>query len=182
MMNKIKKLLKSKKGDVGFIAIAVLLIIILIFSVSVEYLKALTIIQSVSDSLQQSVISCATNNAYNAFHGVREGNSAAYLYGGEGMGWQEIVTTDDVERKLVSVMSLKKQGSYYVKKNDEGGTNFRISNIQVDYANVNVGHKGNSYTLSFSASCDLEVPYMILGQNVPFTKKVILHSTYIPLF
>lgn len=178
----IKKLLKSKKGEIGFLAITILLITIMILGVGIEYLKALTIIQSVSDSLQQSVISCATNNAYNAFHGVREGNSAAYLYGGEGMGWQEIVTTDDVERKLVSVMSLTKQGSYYVKKNENGGINFRISNIQVEYANVDVGHKGNSYTLSFSASCDLEVPYMIFGVNVPFTKKVILHSTYIPLF
>lgn len=179
-LKKIKTKLKSTKGDIGFMGIALVLICIMILAVGIEYLKALAIIQSVSDSLQEAVVCVATDNANSAFDGVREGNSSAHKYDGD--KWIAEVKTSDVENKLVSAMSLKKQGTKYIKFAQNGIANFSISNITVDYANVTVGDKGNAYTLSFSASCDLELSYIFLGVNIPITKKIVLHSTYIPLF
>ncbi|MFA9399294.1 MAG: hypothetical protein ACERKV_13650, partial [Clostridiaceae bacterium] len=68
-MKNIKRILKEKTGNALPLACAIVLSLILIFSVVAEYMRLQIIAKGVRDALQTSVISVASQNYDDVYNG-----------------------------------------------------------------------------------------------------------------
>jgi Flp pilus assembly protein TadG len=172
--------LKDTKGSLQIGAVAVLLLFFMMLSAVMESMKLKSITQGVGDIVQQAVLSAAADNAYNAYNGVREGNTAAADYTDN---WYDNVTTADVQYKLNSLLNLANNGGKYIKTSPDGKTQFALYNLNVQYDNPPVASFSNDTRLSFVTTFVLEVPMSFAGGYLmPYKKEMTVRSEYIPLY
>lgn len=180
MMERIRRKLNSRRGDVLIQGLVWLLIIFILFVGVMEFVRLQIISTSVRDAVEQAVTSVAINNAYNSYNGVREGNSGAYMLSGD--DWRENISTADVEYKLTSLLHLRSADGGLVRMNPDGKTyEFKISGLRVTPDNANFA--SNEKKAKYQAACTLTVPLSLGFQAFP---PVVVHmrhqSIYIALF
>lgn len=173
--------LKEKKGDGLFFAVAVLWSGIFLLMLVSIFIYLYTMMMGISDYTQQAILQTAASNAYNVYNGIREGNSSAHNYAGEGV-WNEMVTTAEVMRRLEDTLKLERKGNGLYKYKDDGSLHYAISDISIHCTNVSVGATDNSITLTFETTVQAEVPVYFLGVTVPIDKPISLTSYYTPRF
>ena len=146
-----------------------------------EYTRASIISTGVRDAVESAIRTTATSNAYNTFHGVREGNSGAYEPDGSG-GWSEMVTTADVVYKLRNLLNLKSQSGGYVRLLPDGKSyEFKISGINVEAEITPLGD--NKQQSTYHTKCLVEVPFQFGFGYLPDIRIHMKHqSIYVPRF
>ncbi len=177
---RIKKKLSSNRGASLYIWILFFLVLLaILYAVISEYTRTSMICTTIRTNVEKAITTTATSNAYNTYHGVREGNSGAYEPDGSG-GWNETVTTADVVYKLRSLMNLKYEGGGYVHYNRDG-KEFIISNINVEAEITPLGN--NKKQSTYHTTCLVEVPFSLGFDYLPNIRvNMDLHSTYVPRF
>ena len=79
-MQKIRQILKDKKGSSFPLIVAVTLCLVIIITGIYEYFRLMIIAQGVRDAVQDAVISTVNDNYDDVYHGVREGYSGGYQH------------------------------------------------------------------------------------------------------
>lgn len=156
-MTKIKRILRSKKGNSYPLAIAIALAIVIIASAGFEYMRLLTIAQGVRDGVQSAIISVSTGNYSDVYASLREGYSGGFVNDGD--GFREQINTGDVYARLSDLLGLQRDGAYYVKY--AGDTvEFRLSNLNINVINAPFAPSNRDTAQRFlaEATIQLEVP------------------------
>lgn len=168
ILSKLRSKLKERKGSINVNAPFLIIFSLMLMAAVYEYMNAFTIAQGVHDFTYQAIISSATSNAYNAFDGVKEGNT-----------YTGIVSTNEVRSRLISTVGLN--SSLEKKVNEK--LKFSIKNLNVDYVNVTIGATTNDTTLSFQATLTLLIPIQFGNESLgSIPKPIKVKATYIPLF
>lgn len=179
-MNRIISKLKEKSGA-GMITPAIAVIISVMFLLLLSNLIYLySMIMGLSDYIQEAVIQTAASNAYNAYKGIRDGNSSAHTYAGDG-AWSEVVSTSEVSTRLRDMLQMERLGNRLYKEKD-GVLRYAISDIDVRCNNVSVGDFRNTARLTFKVSAVAEIPMSFMGAQITVRKPITLTSYYTPKF
>lgn len=84
MREKLKSLIKDKRGVSFPLVIAVTLSLVLILCGLSEYFRLYVIAAGVREAVEDAIISTVNDNYFGVYHGVREGYSGSYVAFGEG--------------------------------------------------------------------------------------------------
>ncbi len=180
-MERIRKILKSNKGEGFPLAIAIVLVLIMIFTGISEYFRLNIIAQGVRDSLQDAVISTVTQNYANVYHGTREGYSGGYTPSAN--DFEESLDYGDIYDRLEDVLGIQYNGGYEKLTND-GKTEFEVYALDVDIRNAPLASGDiSSRRFEIDSYITLEVPVSFGGKLLP-PMKIRLKTTagYIPKF
>lgn len=178
--SKIASKLREKKGQAMITPVICVIVGVLFILLLSCFVYIYTMIMGISDYLQQAVLQTAAANAYNAYNGIREGNSSAHIYAGNG-DWNEMVSTAELQTRLKESLNMSRQGNRLYKEKD-GVLRYAISEIDVVCSNVEVGAGGNSVKLTFKTSAVAELPVSFMGAKITVRKPISLISYYTPLF
>ncbi len=179
-MEVIIRKLREKDGA-GMITPVVAMLVALPFLVLLSnFIYIFSMAMNISDYVQEAVLQTATANAYNAYSGIREGNSSAHMYAGDEV-WNEMVSTAELQTRLKEMLQMERQGNRLLKEKD-GVLRYMISNINTKCTNVSVGAVGNSVKLTFTTTVMAEVPVSFLGVRITSRTPISLTSYYTPLF
>lgn len=176
----IKAKLREKNGDGLFMAVAIVWAALFLLLILAVFIHLHTMVMGISDFTQQAILQTAASNAYNAYNGVREGNSSAHNYAGEG-AWNEMVTTAEVMRRLEDTLDLERRGNSLYKY-DGGTLKYAITDIEIHCTNVPVGSASNNIRLTFYTTVTAVIPVRFMGANVDIEKTIKLTSYYTPRF
>ncbi len=84
-ISRLRTKLHCKKGLSMYLWALILLVSLLLLLTGIwEATRAGIVYIGVRDAVESAIITTATSNAYNTYHGVREGNSGAYTPDGTG--------------------------------------------------------------------------------------------------
>lgn len=179
---KLKKILKSRRGNGVPLAVAITLALVIIFAGISEYLRLLLIAQGVRDAVQSSVVSVVNDNYDDVYHGVREGYSGGYqpMAG----SFEQSLDYGDIYGRLDRVLGLTRNGTTHSKLNPDGSLEYRLTGLNVSIRNAPLA-SGSASANAFVVSCtiDLEVPVSFGGQLLPPMRITIKTSAgYTPVF
>lgn len=166
-MNRIKRILKDRRGAASFpLIVAITLSLVIIFAGISEYLRLLIIAQGVRDAVQSSVIATVTENYSDVYHGVREGYSGAYQPMAE--DFEESLNYGDIYGRLDGLLGLTRSGGYHQKLTGSGALEYRVWGLSVEISNAPFA-AGDVSTDRFIAGCaiELEVPVSFGGRLLP---------------
>lgn len=155
-------LLKDRSGNmmplVAAVAIGMLLIIL---GVS-EYMRLVITAAGIKDAMESAIISTVNDNYDEVYHSVREGYAAGYEPDGE--SFVASVDYGDIYDRLCFLLGLEEDGDGYVKINNGGETEYRLSGLSVSIPNTALGGGGDTYHAD--ASVRLEVPVRFAGKII----------------
>lgn len=170
MTEKIKRILKDRKGTSFPLVIAVTLALILLFCCLSEYFRLQIIAAGVRDAVQDAVITVVNDNYAGVYHGVREGYAGGYQASGE-TGWEADVIEGDIYTYLDSTLGMEMEGARHVKYAGEEGTalEFAVDGLRVTLRNAPLAPSdpGNSQRFEADAMIRLEVPVRYGGRMLP---------------
>lgn len=178
---KIRKIFKSKSGEGFPLTIAIVLMLIMIFTGISEYFRLNIIAQGVRDSLQDAVISTVTQNYSNVYHGTREGYSGGYTP--MASDFEESLDYGDIYYRLEEVIGLEYNG-IYEKVTLDDKLEFAIYGLDIDIRNAPLASGDiSSRRFEIDSYISLEVPVSFGGELLP-PMKIRLKTTagYIPKF
>ena len=183
MIKKLLQPLKNNRGNGYPLAVAITLILIMIFTGVSEYFRLMIVAQGVRDALQDAVISTVTENYSNVYHGVREGDSGGYQPMAE--DFDEALDYGDIYDKMDTILGLTVENGYHVKSaSDTSETQFKIWGLDVDIENAPLAaadHAGNRFTID--STIMLEVPVSFGGKLLPPMRIKVKNSAgYTPKF
>lgn len=154
-MRTITSLFSEKKGSVIVQTAAIVIMIMLPFSVVYQFGRVLIIASGTHDAVRNSIISTVSENYYNSFDGMREGNSGAYIRDNSG-NWQGIVNSGTAVQSLIQTLQLKNSDNGLQSISDTGSLNYGISDLSISVKNAEL--RSNSIKLSVYAAYILDVP------------------------
>lgn len=181
IVRKARRLLRNKDGISTVKPAAIVAIFLMFFILLCHFIKLYSMVIGISDYIQEAVVQTATVNSYNAYNGVREGNSSAHHYAGSDI-WTEMVSTAEISTRLKETLQLTPSGNSLYKYDDDGNIKYSISNIQIHCSNVDVGRSGNDITLTFQTTATAEIPLHYMGVDLYVTKPITLKSYFMPRF
>lgn len=159
---KIKILLKNNTGSMVPLAVAAAIgMLFIILGVS-EYMRLVITAAGVKDAMESAVISTMNDNYNEVYHSVREGYAAGYEPDGE--GFAAAVDYGDIYGRMCFLLGLEEDGDGYVRINNGGETEYKISGLLVDIPNTALASSGETYYAD--ASVTLEVPVRFAGKIV----------------
>lgn len=182
MMEKIKEILKDKKGSSFPLIIAVTLCLLMIFAGISEYFRLMIIAQGVRDALQDAVISTVNDNYDDVYHGVREGYSGGYQPLAD--DFEESLDYGEIYGRLDTILGLNQSSGYHIKTTSDGKVQFKIWNLDVDIRNTPIasGDIPNS-RFKVDSTIMLEVPVSFVGRLLPSMRiKIKMSAGYTPKF
>lgn len=186
MCEKIKKILKDRRGVSFPLVISVTLALIMILCGVSEYFRLQIIASGVREAVEDAIISTVNDNYAGVYHGVREGYSGGYLPDGED-SWETAVSEGDIYTYLDSTIGTSQSGGRHVKyAGDSGGAmEFAIDSLSVAIRNAPLAPSdpGNAQRFEADAVIRLEVPVRFGGRLLPsmhITMKV--QAGYIEVF
>ena len=108
-------------------------------------------------------VSSTVNDNYNeVYHCVREGYAAGYEPDGE--SFAASVDYGDIYSRMSFLLGLEEDGDGYVRINNGGEQEYRLSNLSVSIPNNALGAGGGSYYAD--ASIRLEIPVRFAGKII----------------
>lgn len=182
-MNKLLKSLKNNRGNGYPLAVAVTLILVMIFTGISEYFRLMIVAEGVRDALQDAIIATVTENYDDVYHGVREGYSGGYQPMSD--DFEESLDYGDIYDKMDTILGLHIENGYHVKSaSDTTEMQFRIWNLDVDIENAPLAtadREGDRFKVD--SSIMLEVPFSFGGKLLPSMRINVKNSAgYTPVF
>lgn len=182
VLNKLKRILKDKRGSSFPLIIAVTLSLVIIFVGISEYFRLMIIAQGVRDTMQDAVISTVNDNYDDIYHGVREGYSGGYQPMED--DFEESIDYGEIYGRLDTVLGLNQSGGYHIKTAENENIEFRIWNLDVDIKNAPISSADSENNrFKIDSSIKLEVPVSFGGKLLPSMKiNVKTSAGYTPKF
>ena len=182
-MEKLLKPLKNNRGNGYPLAVAIVLVLVMIFTGISEYFRLMVVASGVRDALQDAVIATVTENYDDVYHGVREGYSGGYQPMAD--DFEESLDYGDIYDKMDTILGLQTQNGYHVKTSgDTTEMQFRIWNLQVDIENAPLAtgdRAGDRFKVD--STIMLEVPVSFGGKLLPPMRIKVKNSAgYTPIF
>lgn len=169
-MRKLRKktavLLKDRKGNMMPLVVAVTICMLIIILGITEYMRLVITAAGIKDAMESAIISTVNDNYNEVYHSVREGYAAGYEPDGE--SFSALVDYGDIYSRMCFLLGLEEDGDGYVRINNGGEQEYRLSNLSVSIPNTALGAGGGSYYAD--ASIRLEVP-------VRFAEKIITNMS-----
>lgn len=159
---KISWLLHDKKGNMIPLAVAVAIVMLFIILGTSEYMRIMITAAGIRDATESAVISVINDNYAEVYHSVREGYAAGYEP--EGEGFAASVDYGDVYGRLCYLLGLQEDGSGFLRINNGGEREYRISELNVYLPNT--GLASGSGTYYAEATLKVEVPVRFGGKIV----------------
>lgn len=181
-MNKIIKLLRSKKGfSSAPLAVVIALAGMIFFVVLWQVVRLITISAGVKDAVQSAVIATSVGNYSNVYDGVREGYSGGYRYSGN--SWKNAISTGDVYGRLDKLLGLKASGGKHSKTNSDG-VEYSVYGLSMNIDNAQFAPtSGDIQQFSATSYITLEVPLSFCGDVLPpMQLRLCVKSKYTPKF
>ena len=179
-MRKLRKktvtLLKDRKGNMMPLVVAVTICMLIIILGVAEYMRLVITAAGIKDAMESAVISTVNDNYNEVYHsvregeyledavnqGVREGYAAGYEPDGE--TFSASVDYGDIYSRMCFLLGLEEDEDGYVRINNGGEKEYRLSNLSVYIHNNALGAGGGSYYAD--ASIRLEVPVRFAGKII----------------
>ena len=180
-MEKLKKLFKSKSGSAAILSVVILLVMLMLFTMVVEYLRIKTISKGIRDSLESSVISVVIQNWDNNFESLRQGYSGGYDLDETSNNWDVDIDEGAVFNNLGNALGLSSWGNVYYKF---AGDELEYYLYDLDVTVINARFRGDDNDL-FKATVEiiLEVPFKFGWGHVPNIKVPLkLNAKFTPKF
>jgi hypothetical protein len=161
----IVEILKSKKGDGSINAIIITLVLFLIFTLVMEYLRIYTIANGVRGAVVSSINTLTTHNADKAFGHFREGSNSM------DNDMESVQRMNSLPMLLRESLALVSEDGYvYRKKLGNGATEYVLKDFYISYI---------SQPLVFTARLKLVIPARMAGKIVTHVEiPVIVKSAY----
>lgn len=153
---------KNNTGSMVPLAVAVTIGMLLIILGVSEYMRLVITAAGIKDAMESAVISTVNDNYNEVYHSVREGYAAGYEPDGE--SFAASVDYGDIYGRLCFLLGLEEDGDGYVRINNGGEREFRISNLQVTIPNTTLASPGGTYYVD--AAVRMEVPVRFAGKIV----------------
>ena len=181
-MEKIKRILKDKKGSSFPLVIAVTLCLLMIFTGISEYFRLMIIAQGVRDAVQDAVISTVNDNYDDVYHGVREGYSGGYQPTSD--DFEESLDYGDIYSRLDTILGLEQSSGYHKKITSDGKMELQVWDLDVEIRNTPIASGDNpSSRFKVDSKIMLEVPVSFGGRLLPSIKiKIKTSGGYTPKF
>ena len=155
-------LLRDQTGSMVPLAVAATIGMLLIILGVSEYMRLVITAAGVKDAMESAVVSTVNDNYNEVYHSVREGYAAGYESDGE--GFAAAVDYGDIYGRMCFLLGLEEDGEGYVRINNGGEREYRISGLSVDIPNTALASPGGTYYAD--ASITLEVPVRFAGKIV----------------
>ena len=153
LLKKIKMLSRDTAGSMVPLAVASTIGMLFIILGISEYMRLVITAAGVKDAMESAVVSTVNDNYNEVYHGVREGYAAGYEPDGEGFA--------DIYGRLCFLLGLEEDGEGYVRFNNGGEKEYRISGLSVDIPNTALASPGGTY---YADACiRLDVPVRFAG-------------------
>lgn len=169
LCEKLKSLIKDKRGVSFPLVIAVTLSLVILLCGLSEYFRLYIIAAGVREAVEDAIISTVNDNYFGVYHGVREGYSGSYVPFGEG-DWEEELNEGDIYAYLDDVLGTRGQGGRRVKYLEDGRTlEFAIDSLEVTVHNAPLAPSDpeNAQRFEADALVRLEVPVRFGGRLLP---------------
>lgn len=168
---------KKKQGDISFIQnekgaayvdlIIIVMIIALIASVLMEYLRIDNHIRQIRTGAEQAITALATDNWDETYKSTREGYSGAYHK--EEDTWKETFSDIKAMEELSNVLGLNGSG--------EKGNYYTIKDFEIEQ--VNAAFKNKTEVLSVKARIKVEIPFHTIIEGIaPLNLTLQVQSNY----
>lgn len=174
-MRKLRKraaaLLKDRSGNMIPLVVAVTIGILLIILGVSEYMRLVITAAGIKDAMESAIISTVNDNYNEVYHSVREGYAAGYEP--EDESFRASVDYGDIYSRLCFLLGLEEDGDGYVRINNSGEKEYRLSGLLVSIPNTALRAEGGTYYAE--ASVWLEVPVRFAGKiitNMPINLRV----------
>lgn len=154
------RLLKNKQGNMVPLAVAVSLGILFIILGVMEYMRLVITAAGIKDATESAIISVVNDNYDEVYHSVREGYAAGYIPDEE--TFTAAVDHGDVYGRLGFLLGLDEDGDGYVRFNNGGEKEYRISGLQISIPNTPIASAGGTYYAD--ASLKMEIPVRFGGR------------------
>lgn len=161
-LGNVKTLLKDNSGSMAPLAVAAAIGMLLVLLGVSEYMRLVITAAGVKDAMESAVVSVMNDNYNEVYHSVREGYAAGYEPDGE--GFAQAVDCGDIYGRMCFLLGLEEDGDGYVRINNGGETEYKISGLLVDIPNTTLASPGETYYAD--ASIILEVPVRFAGKIV----------------
>ncbi len=174
-LNSFIKKMKEKDGASTYITLMVSVLVMLMLSTVVfEYLRVKANLSDIERTLENSLVSYATDNWDEIYKSAREGYSGAYKLENESsLNWIENIDSDRVIEELKSELKLNNA----LEKEVGSDTAYKIKNINTYLQNV--GFKNKSNNLYIVSEVEVEVPIIVGFKSSPsFSVKLRARSRY----
>lgn len=181
MLSRTKKLVKCRRGAAFPMIITVTLVLLMMLCGIMEYVRLLIIAQGVRDAVQSAVISVASDNYDDVYHGVREGYSGGYQpIGG---GFEQSLDYGDVYGRLDNLLGLTNNGAGHVKLTESGAVEYTISGLSINIQNAPLATADNPTRFVADCTVQLEVPVSFAGKLLPPMRITVrVKAGYTPKF
>lgn len=170
LYEKVKKVLKNRRGVSFPLVISVTLALVMILCVLSEYIRLQIIATGVRNAVEDAIISTVNDNYYGIYHGVREGYSGNYLPDGAG-GWEDALDDGQIYYHLDSTLGTRQSGGRHIKYtgNDSRTMEYAIDNLSVTLRNAPLAPSNSQNAQRFEADAilRLEVPVRFGGKLLP---------------
>ena len=107
MCEKIRAILKDRRGVSFPLVIGVTLVLVIIFCGVSEYFRLQIIAIGVRDAVEDAIISTVNDNYAGVYHGVREGYSGGYMPDGDA-DWETAVSEGDIYTHLDATLGTER--------------------------------------------------------------------------
>lgn len=163
-IEKIKRILRCKKGTTFPLIIAVTLSLMMIFVGISEYMRLLIIAGGVRDAVQSAIISTVSDNYADVYHAVREGYAAGYQPSGE--GFADSVNYGNLYGRLDSILGTAASGHEHIKY-AAGEVEFKVYDLSVHIDNTAFAPSAPAEQFTASGWITVEVPVKYAGKLLP---------------
>ena len=161
--SKLRRVLQDRSGSGKYTWTAVWVIVFLLVAVvMMEFYRGYIVLRAVEDGLQNAIITTATENAYNAFPGLRDGHSTLYTF--TDADWEEIVDLGDVRRQMRTKYGCVEGADGSLTQYDGSKVRFKISGLQLAVSNPVYDVTGLPVSFTITATYQVELP-MLFDQH-----------------
>ena len=176
----IRKLMRKEYPAEGTpLIIAIVLVLLLLFSAVSEYSRLWIIVQGVREATQDAVLTAVNDNYDDVYHAVREGYAAGWVPAAD--GWTESRDTGDLYGHLSKTLGLVHDGTRYVRYSGEK-VEFSLSDFSVQVRNNGL-RSGETTGYTAEAALVLEIPVRFLTSVLPPLRlPVHVQASYTPVF
>lgn len=136
-------LLKDRRGNMLPLVVAVTIGMLLIILGVSEYMRLVITAAGIKDAMESAVISTVNDNYNEVYHCVREGYAAGYEPDGE--SFAASVDYGDIYSRMSFLLGLEENGDGYVRINNGGEQEYRLSNLSVSIPKKHLEPVAGSY-------------------------------------
>jgi hypothetical protein len=180
-LERLKSIFKDNSGSAAILSLIILLIMLMFFTVTIEYLRIKTIAKGIRDCLESSVISVVIQNWDNNYEALREGYSGGYSLDENSNNWVVDIDEGAVFNNLGNALGLSSGGNLYYKFTGNG-IEYYLYDLDVNVTNSKFRGDGND---EFKASAEiiLKVPLKFGWGHVPNLEVPLkLNAKFTPKF